>query len=60
MSFPVHDWQFWVVTTAAALAVGWILWGVLPIGALKRRRARKRQQKRASLTIEGQSVPKDR
>lgn len=56
MSFPVHDWQFWVVTAAMLGALLWIVWGVLPIGSLKRRRARKRRMRRASLTVEGKPV----
>lgn len=58
MSFPVHDWQFWVVTAAMLIALLWILWGVLPIGALKRRRARKRRLRRAALTVEGKPIEK--
>lgn len=56
MSFPVHDWQFWVVTAAMLGAALWIVWGVLPIQSLKRRRARKRRTRRASLTVEGKPI----
>ena len=56
MSFPIHDWQFWVVTAAMLGALLWILRGVLPIGVLKRRRARKRQQRRAALTVKGKTI----
>jgi len=55
-SFPVDDWQFWIVTLVFLLAIAWILWDVLPIRAIIRRgRAKPR---RATLTIEGQK-PRD-
>lgn len=56
MSFPVHDWQFWVVTAAMLGALLWIVWGVLPIDSLRKRRARKRRARRAPLTVEGKPV----
>lgn len=58
MSFPVHDWQFWVVTALAAGALGWLLREVAPVRSLKERRRRKAQQRRAALTIEGRPVRK--
>jgi hypothetical protein len=40
---PFHDWQFWIVTLAAALAAGWLLRGlwrkVAPRASAKERRA---------------------
>ncbi len=53
---PVGDWQFWVVTVLAIIAAGWLLRGVLPIPALRARLRRNKQTKRATLTIDGQSV----
>lgn len=55
MAFPVHDWQFWVVTGLFALAVLWLLRGVLP-GAKRRRR--RRRERRATLTVGGRPVSK--
>jgi hypothetical protein len=52
--FPVHDWQFWLVTALALGAAAWLLRGVLPIGS-RRRRAR-RGQRRATLTVDGRAV----
>lgn len=51
MSVPVHDWQFWVVTLAAAGAMCWLARGILP-GARKRRR----RGQRAVLTLHGKAV----
>ena len=53
MSFPVHDWQFWVATGAFVLALAWLLKGVLPIPFLSKRAKAKKTQKRVSITIEG-------
>lgn len=50
--FPVHDWQFWVVTLLALGALCYLLRGVLP-GA-KKRKAIKRG--RTTLTVGGKSV----
>ena len=52
MSFPVHDWQFWVATLAALGALWFLLRPLLPS---KRKRAAKR---RTSLTVEGKSIGK--
>jgi hypothetical protein len=52
VSFPVHDWQFWVVTAAFALAGGWMLRGLLP------RRWRRKKGTRATLTVGGKAVGK--
>jgi len=56
MSFPVGDWQFWVVTSAAAIAALWLLRNLLPIPWLRRRRRRKRGARRATLTVGGKTV----
>jgi hypothetical protein len=45
---PWHDWQFWLVTIAAALS-GWRLARML----ISRPRLRAVKGKRAALTIEG-------
>ncbi|MCB9838750.1 MAG: hypothetical protein H6813_05375 [Phycisphaeraceae bacterium] len=50
-SFPVDDWQFWVVTLVFLLAVAWLCWNVLPLKQIVRRG--KAAPKRAQLTIEG-------
>lgn len=55
MSFPWHDWQFWVATALALGAAAWVvknLFGVLFEGSRAKRRRRAR---RATLTIEGKA-----
>ncbi len=54
--FPLADGQFWVVTLAAAAALAWLLRGVLPVPALRARRARRRGTRRVGLTIEGKGA----
>jgi len=54
-SFPIQDWQFWVVTAIAALALAWLTRNVLPIPILSRRAKAKKTQKRVTLTIGGKS-----
>ena len=57
VSFPVGDWQFWVVTLVFALAIAWLCWNVLPIRQIWRKgRAAPR---RTVLTVEGEK-PGDR
>lgn len=51
MKFPLHDWQFWVVTALAGLALWWILRSLLP------RLGRRKTARRATLTIEGAPAP---
>lgn len=53
MKFPTHDWQFYVATGIALLAILWLFRRFLP-GASRRK---KRRGRRASLTIEGRAVP---
>ncbi|RMH24199.1 MAG: hypothetical protein D6693_10140 [Planctomycetota bacterium] len=48
-AWPIADAQFWIVTAAAALAAGLILWRVIG----PRRVRRRRRAARAQLTIEG-------
>lgn len=52
MRFPTHDWQFYVATGIALLALLWLLRRFIP-GVRKRRRRRGRP---ATLTIEGRQV----
>jgi hypothetical protein len=57
-AFPVHDWQFWVVTGVALVAALWLLRAILPIPWIQKRRRAKRTQHRATLTVEGRTVAK--
>lgn len=52
--FPMYDWQFWVVTAIAAIAVAYILWQVVP-----RVIGRKGKSRKATLTIAGKPVTPD-
>jgi len=52
---PVHDWQFWVVTTGAVIAAVFIVRAAIPE---KYRPGRRRRGKAANLTIGGRSVPR--
>ncbi len=55
VSLPITDWQFWVVTAAAAFAASWLLRGL--IGRIIRRgKARRPVSRRAVLTISGKPV----
>lgn len=60
MSFPTGDWQFWAVTALALGAAVWMLRGILPIPGLKKRRARRRSERSASLTIKGKAISRHR
>jgi hypothetical protein len=53
MTIPVYDWQFWAVTGAFVVALGWLLRGVLPIPFLSARHRRKKRQTRVMLTVKG-------
>jgi hypothetical protein len=50
---PIGDWQFWVVTVLAVLALAYLLREVLParLSVWKRRRG----ERKATLTIEGKT-----
>lgn len=50
MSLPVHDPQFWIVTTITLAAAWWLLRGFMP-GRKKRAR-----QQRATLTLGGKPI----
>jgi len=47
MSLPLHDWQFWVTTVAAIIALYFVARTVLP---------RKKTMKRTNLTIGGKRI----
>lgn len=57
MSFPVSDWQFWVVTPLAALGACWVLRRLLPerLNPFRRRKGTS-----ANLTVEGRPPAKPR
>lgn len=50
-AFPVHDWQFWVVTALFLAAVAWLARGIIP-----RLKGRKGASRRATLTVGGKPV----
>lgn len=56
MSKLLHDWQFWVVTCFAALALLWMLRNVLP--AKVSPFARRTKGRAATLTVGGRPVGK--
>jgi hypothetical protein len=56
MTIPVDDWQFWVVTAAFVVALGWLLRGVVPIPIVSRRYRRRKRQKRVTLTVGGKAA----
>ncbi|MFN5943626.1 MAG: hypothetical protein ACK5ZG_12055 [Phycisphaerae bacterium] len=49
---PVHDWQFWVVTAIALVALVYLLRRVVPAGLL----GKKKPGTKTSLTIGGKAV----
>lgn len=59
-SFPLHDWQFWAATGVFLAAAAWLLKGVLPIPFLSRRHRRKKHETRATLTIGGEAVKREK
>ncbi len=56
-AFPVHDWQFWVVTLIFIAAIAWMARGFLP--GSKSRKARGKST-RVSLTVGGKSPDKNK
>lgn len=58
MSFPVHDWQFWVATALALAAVLWMVRSLLRLTPWGRRKARERGR-RAELTIGGRNIRRE-
>jgi hypothetical protein len=53
---PLDDWQFWVATALFVFAAGWLLRGVVPIPILSKRHHRRKTERRATLTVGGQPV----
>lgn len=56
MPFPVHDWQFWVVTVLALASAGFIAHRIVPAKWLPWRK--KAKGRSATLTIGGRPVEK--
>lgn len=52
-AFPVGDWQFWVVTTLAVVALIWLIGRLVPKRFFN---AHRRRTKPATLTIGGKAV----
>jgi hypothetical protein len=52
--FPVSDWEFWVATAIFLFAAAYLLRNILPIPWLRARLKRKSQERRVTLTVEGQ------
>ncbi|MBL0869118.1 MAG: hypothetical protein IBJ18_00910 [Phycisphaerales bacterium] len=48
---PVHDWQFWVTTLVALMALGYLLRNVVPVPFWTKRAKRKKHERRATLTV---------
>lgn len=48
---PVHDWQFWVTTLVALMALAYLLRNVVPVPFLSKRAKRKKHERRATLTV---------
>jgi hypothetical protein len=55
LSFPVSDWQFWVVTLLALFALWYLSRSILPPGFGGKRRGK---STKTTLTIGGQSMTK--
>jgi len=55
MSFPIHDWQFWVVTALFVAAILWVARGILPGSASRRHR----RGRRTTLTLGGRPIVKE-
>lgn len=58
MSLPIGDWQFWVATFIAVLALWLVLRNLLPPGWLPFSRAKGKETK-ASITIRGKPVDRE-
>ncbi len=60
-ALPISDWQFWLASALALLALAWLLRGVVPIPIVSARRARNKRTHRVTLTIAGKTAtPKRR
>jgi hypothetical protein len=53
---PVDDWQFWVTTLVALMALGYLLRNVLPVPFFSKRAKRKKHERRATLTVSAAST----
>ncbi len=52
---PVHDWQFWVTTLVALMALGYLLRNIVPVPFWSKRAKRKQHERRATLTVSAAS-----
>ncbi len=53
---PVHDWQFWVTTLVALMALGYLLRNVVPVPFFSKRAKRQKHERRATLTVSAAAV----
>lgn len=53
---PVHDPQFWIVTAAALVAAGWLIFRATPVGKMLKRKKQQKNGSRATLTVGGRPV----
>jgi len=61
MTFPITNWQFWLVTLLALAALLWMLRVLLPIPFLGRKlRDKRKGRSRVDLTIGGRDADKPR
>lgn len=58
MSLPIHDWQFWIATTLAGIALVAVLRALVPQAAFPKFLRRRPKGRRATLTVGGQAVGK--
>ncbi len=56
MNLPIHDWQFWIATTLAVVALIAVLRALVPQGLVPKLLRRKPKGRRATLTLGGQAV----
>lgn len=56
MALPITDWQFWVATLIAILALRHVLKMIFPSGLPLSRKRRKGKQTRATLTVDRRPV----
>ncbi|GMV24922.1 MAG: hypothetical protein AMXMBFR58_09530 [Phycisphaerae bacterium] len=56
MQLPVHDWQFWVATVIALVALRHVLRMLFPSGIPIGKRRRKAAGTRATLTVDRKPV----
>lgn len=56
MNLPIHDWQFWIATTLAVVALIAVLRALVPQGLIPKFLRKKPKGRRATLTLGGQAV----